>query len=681
MNLNLHLADLNGQSLVGKKVLFTPLYIPAQSSSYLSGADTYQFSSSATGYITASIIANTYKVDIANPKPETSCYIVATEDGITLASGSVVTGSASRINFNLIDLVKNPFNVRAVKLTPYRNYPFIFSGSLITLQSTSSLTDATGSVSFATVIPGPYQVDCDNRVDATFYISVPAFGSEWNAKDLLIVQPTKGVKVKLSNADTSHVLTVSSSDARYLTANQTSSMTVGTASIATSAISASYALSASWAPGASTSNSASWASSSISSSHSLTSDTALNANTATSATSASYALSASWAPGSVGSSVSASWASRSLNTISASYAEQASFTTASYISGTIEFINVTEGRFPFWQSNTLSTSSFLYQSQSKVYSSAEIVATASYATRAATASVATVASSAGTSDTSSVALWAFNLYPTSNDITLLEQGINAVDVTKVVDGDNFQGIIALGGNGGWNNKGKVTFNTVTLGSADEYASLVFEYPNLRLSSSFGVQIIAGTTLELSASSIIAGAEIQGTVTLAKTASYYALPQLSIPIAVQSAKFPLSSSARMDASQNAWRLLYDSVTPQSASWQLMVPRNYAGKPTASLVFSMDDDQLGTTAVAWRISTWNPPASGDYNLITASVVVSTASLSNDQVNGQLTYVDVPLNTSAITASNFMWINIERMASATVDDAEGNAELLAIQFNYNA
>lgn len=319
MNLNQQFLDVGSNPLAGKKILFTPQYPPYYTASYTSIGDSYQFVADSTGTITGSIVSGVYAVNIANPLPATNFYLIANETGSYIYSSSASpTGSVQCVVFDLINLIKNPFGVKKVSLTPQWSYPFSFSGSIIALASTSSLTDNNGLVTFTSMVPGPYLVDCYGKIDTSFYISIPSWSGSgdfapcWNVKDLIIVKPTKAIPVKLTNLDNSYVLTVSSSDARYYPING-NIPTANTSSWALNAISSSYALTASFAFSAG------------SASHANLSDTA---SYVASVVSASYAATASYAlngGSGGGSSLSASWASQSL---SASYVSGSNSTIA-----------------------------------------------------------------------------------------------------------------------------------------------------------------------------------------------------------------------------------------------------------------------------------------------------------------------------------------------------------------
>lgn len=156
----------------------------------------------------------------------------------------------------------------------------------------------------------------------------------------------------------------------------------------------------------------------------------------------------------------------------------------------------------------------------------------------------------------------------------------------------------------------------------------------------------------------------------------------IQLPVQMAKLPATSSARIDASENNYRLLYSATLNQSASWQFLMPSNYLSKPTASLVYSMNTLQSGTNAVIWQVSCCNTQPTEDSNVLTLGNNIFTSSLTNNQGAGLPTVAMIPLtNNDNITASNFYYMRVERLASAAADTATNDAELLGLAFEYTA
>jgi hypothetical protein len=460
MNLNLQFRDVNSNTLINRKVLLTPIKSPEISASFLTVADTIQLITDSTGVITSSLVSGKYKVDLANPIPSTSFYLNVNETGSYVISSSNPGGYPQTVYFNLIDIIKEPFDVKKVNLTPYINYPlFVYENnftnetwtdqnaiwdnledlwdvgggvSIISLSTTSSKTDINGSVTFEQVVPGVIQVDCIGKVTTTFFIDVPNWyntgsnGTSWNAKDLLIVKPAKGIKVKTNNADNSYVLTVSSSDARYApkyhaTSSLESASYSNRSDLSTLSLTASYVLSNNIGGVVKNSLSASWVSSSV---KIVNADTAsyikgvyvigsvLNADTAslaTNALNANYALTtnvcnfASFAgeAGIATNATSALYASSSTLAVYATNAGSASYapgnpsisssyaTTASYACNIVTASYALSASWVETVSNTIHTVYSDYSGTSSYALSASYGLTASYsrlATNSATAS-------------------------------------------------------------------------------------------------------------------------------------------------------------------------------------------------------------------------------------------------------------------------------------------------------
>lgn len=207
--------DACNNPLTGRKVTFTCVSPPTISSSYLAVGDTITRTVDTNGTASASLIPATYAVGI-NTNPQTEFYAVVTEGVFTPISASVKTGSAVDVTFHMIDSVSDWFNVKKLSVTPVAPSIWTFSGSIIGAGSTSSFTDTVGDVTFNNMVPGIYQCLAKGKVETSWYISVPATGGSENGKDLIVVTPAKGIKVTLSDSDRSYVLTVSSSDARYI---------------------------------------------------------------------------------------------------------------------------------------------------------------------------------------------------------------------------------------------------------------------------------------------------------------------------------------------------------------------------------------------------------------------------------------------------------------------------------
>lgn len=246
MSTFLKFIDIALNPLANALVTITPFNAPIVSASYLAISDSIKETTDSNGYITASLIAANYKIQIADSILYGS---VNTSSVFTPISASFLTGSSVNVEFDLIDILGDKFAANKITISPVTSNPSMFSSSVVCLNSTSSLTNNSGSVIF-NLVPDIFKVECSSdTATTTFFISVPSSGSV-NAKDILVVRPTKGIPIQLNNLDRSFVLTVSSSDARYAKIGAGGFIITGstlpiTSSWSNKTISASYAVSSS----------------------------------------------------------------------------------------------------------------------------------------------------------------------------------------------------------------------------------------------------------------------------------------------------------------------------------------------------------------------------------------------------------------------------------------------------
>ena len=475
-NLNLRFLDATLSPIANKKVVLSPINPPNISASYLSMGDPEVFYTDVTGSLTGSIVSNIYSAVLAKPLPESKFYIQANESSSAIYSGSVLTGNAQIVYFNLIDFIKIPEAARKITLTPATVYPLVFSGSVITLSSTSSFVDSTGSITYPSLVPYIIEVQVygEKNFLTDFYISVPGFpdsrsiDGSWNAKDLLIVKPSKGLAVKLNNADSSFVLTVSSSDARYASRFYATT-SLESSSYANHADTASYILAANingTVLSSSYSLSSSFARNSISSSYALTSSYSFKAVSSSYAPSSdaslssSYALSASHADNSDLSlqSISSSYSLSSSYALSASHADKSDSAlesnhsilsdTASLAIDALNSANAVNAAFADvaqWSWTALSSSYAVDSSNADISSLALESISSSYSLLADTASLALFAIQAQDSFFAGAAVTAFvsltshtaswSWFANSSSISLLS------DTASYIAGANVDGIV------------------------------------------------------------------------------------------------------------------------------------------------------------------------------------------------------------------------------------------------
>jgi hypothetical protein len=115
----------------------------------------------------------------------------------------------------------------------------------------------------------------------------------------------------------------------------------------------------------------------------------------------------------------------------------------------------------------------------------------------------------------------------------------------------------------------------------------------------------------------------------------------------------------------------------------MPGDYASRPTASLLYSMNGTQTGTNNVVWRVSVIAITTGDAQDINTKAVAdnIFTSSLTNNLAAGYLTMVNVPLiNNDSLAADDYVRLQVERMATATSDTATSDAELVALKIKYS-
>lgn len=154
--------------------------------------------------------------------------------------------------------------------------------------------------------------------------------------------------------------------------------------------------------------------------------------------------------------------------------------------------------------------------------------------------------------------------------------------------------------------------------------------------------------------------------------------------VQQAKLPTSNPARIDASDQNWRLLYDDTTDQSAIWQLIVPINYGTDPSIKLIFAMNSTQTGSLNVVWTVELAAITPSSDASDIAsksfATANSSTHALATNQTAGYPRAQSITLtNDDSAAVGDILLIRVTRDANHASDTATGDAELLGIELQW--
>jgi len=154
---------------------------------------------------------------------------------------------------------------------------------------------------------------------------------------------------------------------------------------------------------------------------------------------------------------------------------------------------------------------------------------------------------------------------------------------------------------------------------------------------------------------------------------------TILLPVQAAKLPATNSARIDAAENNWRLLFDASTDQACCWQFRLPVNYSSSPVLKIQYSMNSAISG--AVYFQVSVMAVTDGDAANINTDSY--DTANSGNATVPGTAGYLDeisISLtNADSMAAGDYVKINVNRDADNASDTATGDAEVVAISLEY--
>lgn len=266
------IVDLTNTPIGGKKLIFSSTNKGQilVDTALLGNTINKTITSSLNGEVTASLFNNSnYSVTLEKPAPETKWYVNSSGS----FTGSVqLTGSLTTVYFDTQNIFKQDLVSSTLVVTPAASYPRHFSGSLVMLCATQSLTNAVGEVTM-NIVPGIYKLTLKAGSEADdsngyFYIS----GNEAviTASNAMLLSVSKGTPFKLGEGG----YVVQSPSASY-------------------AVTASYAANGGGSGGSSTSSS--WASSSLSASYAVTATSAATAVTANSATNADFATTATTA--------------------------------------------------------------------------------------------------------------------------------------------------------------------------------------------------------------------------------------------------------------------------------------------------------------------------------------------------------------------------------------------------
>ena len=141
----------------------------------------------------------------------------------------------------------------------------------------------------------------------------------------------------------------------------------------------------------------------------------------------------------------------------------------------------------------------------------------------------------------------------------------------------------------------------------------------------------------------------------------------------------TQGAQIDAGDGNWRLLFDPTTDECATWQFVMPSNYASTPLLKVTYSMVSATTAEVEFEAAIMCVTPGDSADINTASFSNVATTV----DTVPGTAGYTDtvtLTLNDDSCAAGDTVFVVLSTDGNdATNDDATGDREVVAVYLDY--
>lgn len=142
----------------------------------------------------------------------------------------------------------------------------------------------------------------------------------------------------------------------------------------------------------------------------------------------------------------------------------------------------------------------------------------------------------------------------------------------------------------------------------------------------------------------------------------------------------TAGAAIDAGLGPWRLLFDATTDECATWQFVMPNNYASDPLIDIIFSMASGEANEVQFEAAIMCYTPT--------TDTADIATAGFSNVAVGtttvsataGEAYLQTITLTDDACAAGDQVFVVISTDADdATNDDATGDREVIGVNLRY--
>jgi len=142
----------------------------------------------------------------------------------------------------------------------------------------------------------------------------------------------------------------------------------------------------------------------------------------------------------------------------------------------------------------------------------------------------------------------------------------------------------------------------------------------------------------------------------------------------------TQGAQIDAGDGNWRLLFDPTTDECATWQFIIPSNYASTPTLVVNYSMVSATALEVEFEGAIMCVTPDDAADIG--TASF--SNVAVASETVPGTAGYmgsVTITLTDDSCAAGDVAFVVLSTDANdATLDDATSDREVVAVSFDYS-
>jgi hypothetical protein len=143
----------------------------------------------------------------------------------------------------------------------------------------------------------------------------------------------------------------------------------------------------------------------------------------------------------------------------------------------------------------------------------------------------------------------------------------------------------------------------------------------------------------------------------------------------------TQGAQIDAGDGNWRLLFDATTDECATWQFVMPDNYASSPVLDIDFSMASGEANEVEFEATIMCYTP-TTDTANIGTASfsnVAVGTATTVSATA-GEVYRQSITLTDDSCAAEDIVFVVISTDADdATNDDATGDREIVGVSLDY--